>query len=258
MGNFETKTLSLQDLKSGNTISIETPDLSSDSSYKLILPSDTGTVSQFLSTDGSGVLNWATPSVPSAGGSNTQIQFNSSTAFSGSSDLTWNDTAKILTTESFEVKSELMYYGSTSGVITTIAPATVTSYTMTLPPNIGSAGSTLVTDGSGNLTWSETGSATQLTSITTDVTINKYAGRITCFNTSTVQSNNRVNFTFYNSFITNSSVLLVSLSTTSSGVENIFARVRNQQNGFCLIDICNCDDTNAVNYQYFISFHVIN
>lgn len=164
----------------------------------------------------------------------------------------------ISSTESFKVKSKLMYYGSTSGVITTIAPATGTSYTMTLPPNMGNAGATLVTDGSGNSTWSEVGSDTQLTSITTDVTINKYAGRITCFNTSTVQSNNSVNFTFYNSFITNSSVLLVSLSTTSSGVENIFARVRNQQNGFCLIDICNSDGTDAVDYQYFISFHVIN
>jgi hypothetical protein len=56
------------------------------------LPSADGSSGQFLSTNGSGTLSWATGGGGggSPGGSNTQVQFNNSGAFGGASGLTWN------------------------------------------------------------------------------------------------------------------------------------------------------------------------
>jgi len=58
------------------------------------LPSADGTSGQFLSTNGTGTLSWATGSGGggSPGGSNTQVQFNNSGAFGGSANLTWDGT----------------------------------------------------------------------------------------------------------------------------------------------------------------------
>lgn len=51
-------------------------------------------------------------------------------------------------------------YGSTSGLVTLQAPATVTSYSLTLPDNDGTSGDVLTTDGSGVTTWTTPGSIT--------------------------------------------------------------------------------------------------
>ncbi|WP_413288832.1 tail fiber domain-containing protein [Bdellovibrio sp. HCB337] len=59
------------------------------------LPAADGTSGQVLSTNGSGVLSWATGG-GSPGGANTQIQFNNSGAFDGTSDLTWNGTTRVI------------------------------------------------------------------------------------------------------------------------------------------------------------------
>jgi len=49
---------------------------------------------QYLTTNGSGVLSWATVSSSSPGGSTTNIQFNNAGAFGGSSDFIFNNTTK--------------------------------------------------------------------------------------------------------------------------------------------------------------------
>ena len=53
---------------------------------------------KFLREDGDGTCSWQVPSVSaSAGGSDTQIQFNDSSAIQGDADLTWNKTTNVMT-----------------------------------------------------------------------------------------------------------------------------------------------------------------
>ena len=53
---------------------------------------------KFLREDGDGTCSWQVPSVSaSAGGSDTQIQFNDSTVIAGDADLTWNKTTNVMT-----------------------------------------------------------------------------------------------------------------------------------------------------------------
>ncbi len=63
------------------------PTMASD--FVLTLPADDGTASQALTTDGSGLLSWTTITA-AAGGSNTQIQYNNSSALGGDSGFTTN------------------------------------------------------------------------------------------------------------------------------------------------------------------------
>ncbi len=61
------------------------------------LPTVDGTTGQILKTDGSGNFSWVNDSTGTAttpGGLNTQIQFNNSGSFGGSSDFTWNNSTK--------------------------------------------------------------------------------------------------------------------------------------------------------------------
>lgn len=113
----------------------------------------------------------------SAGGSNTQVQYNNNGALAGSSNLTFNGT--VLTAASFSgplngtvgatspttgvftrvntvAEGEVRFEDSTGGQYMGIkAPPTVSSSTtLTLPNGAGSANQVLTTDGSGTLSWS--------------------------------------------------------------------------------------------------------
>ena len=55
-------------------------------------PTADGSAGQVLCTDGSAALQWATIASTSPGGSSGQIQFNNSSAFGGSANLTWDNT----------------------------------------------------------------------------------------------------------------------------------------------------------------------
>ena len=86
------------------------------------------------------------------GGSNTQIQFNSSGSFGGSANLTWDGTNFVIDTEG------ALRLGDASGsaYVGLKAPATITgdtAYTLTLPTATGTANQVLQTDGSGNLSF---------------------------------------------------------------------------------------------------------
>ena len=70
------------------------------SSYTLTLPAADGTNGQALISDGSGNLSFTSISTGAAG-SNTQVQFNNSGAFAGSSSLTFNSGTGALTATSF-------------------------------------------------------------------------------------------------------------------------------------------------------------
>jgi hypothetical protein len=91
---------------------------------------------QYLQTDGTGNLTWATiDSAPQVAGNNNQVQYNSNGAFAASPNLTFNGT--LLTTRNF--KTTVANLG---------APANITI-------TGGSDGYVLTTDGAGNLSWSE-------------------------------------------------------------------------------------------------------
>lgn len=65
------------------------------------LPAQDGTTGQLLRTNGSGVLSWVSVITPeggfAAGGSNTQIQYNDNTTFSGSPTFTYNKDNDLIT-----------------------------------------------------------------------------------------------------------------------------------------------------------------
>lgn len=119
-----------------------------------------------------------------AAGSTTQIQYNNGGAFTGSSDLTWNDSTATFTIFKTGVTSILTIGDLTqSGLINLIgdgavrfgdtvsgnyiqlqAPAHVTggNYTVRLPAIQGGVSTFLQNDGSGNLSWAISGGVTSI------------------------------------------------------------------------------------------------
>jgi hypothetical protein len=116
------------------------------------LPSADGSSGQFLSTNGSGTLSWATASGGGTpGGSNTQIQFNNSGSFGASANFTWDGTnVQIGATGALRFADT-----DSSNYVAFKSPGTVASnVTWTLPSADGTNGQALVTNGSGVLSWS--------------------------------------------------------------------------------------------------------
>jgi len=74
---------------SGYDVKIQAPALTAG--WVFTLPIGPGTANYQLITDGNGNTSWAAPpAAVTPGGSNTDVQFNNSGAFGGSSNLTWN------------------------------------------------------------------------------------------------------------------------------------------------------------------------
>lgn len=118
----------------------------------------------------------------SAGGSNTQVQFNDNGSLHGSSNLTFNGTTLTSAAFSGPLNGSVGATTPSTGVFTQVdvtaqgdirmqdsaggeyvalqAPTTVSaSYTLTMPAATGSAGQTMTTDGSGNLSFATLGVA---------------------------------------------------------------------------------------------------
>ena len=112
----------------------------------------------------------------SAGGSNTQVQYNSSGSLAGSANLTFNGTTLTAAAFSGPINGTVGATTPTTGVFTQVditaqgdlrlqdsaggeyvafqAPTTLSSsYTLTMPANDGDASQVLTTDGSGVLSW---------------------------------------------------------------------------------------------------------
>jgi hypothetical protein len=102
-----------------------------------------------LTTNGSGTLSWSTISA-TPGGSNTQIQFNSSSSFGGSANLTWDGTnVQVGATGAIRFADT-----DSSNYVAFKAAGTISSnVTWTLPTADGSNGQFLKTDGTGTLSW---------------------------------------------------------------------------------------------------------
>ena len=111
------------------------------------------------------------------GGSNTQVQFNSSGSFGGSANFVWDGTNLVLDTEG------ALRLGDNAGsaYVGLKAPATIsgdTAYTLTLPTATGTSGQVLsLSDGSGNLSFTTvTGGAAWQAVVTSSLTVVAKAG----------------------------------------------------------------------------------
>jgi hypothetical protein len=96
----------------------------------------------------------------SAGGSDTQVQYNSSGSLAGSANLTFDGTtltANQMSSGQVDItaQGDLRLQDSAGGQYAAIqAPSTIaSSYTLTLPTTDGDANQVLTTDGSGVLSW---------------------------------------------------------------------------------------------------------
>lgn len=143
--------------------------------YTLTLPDDDGTSGQYLQTNGSGTLSWVTATA-GAGGSDTQVQYNSSSSLAGDAGFIYSGSGAATLTGSLTVGGNATAAGKLvlledtddgSNSVTIQAQAMSASYTLTLPADDGASGDFLRTDGSGVLTWqtasaSAGGSTTQV------------------------------------------------------------------------------------------------
>ena len=108
----------------------------------------TSTGYKFLYSDGTNIVEIGLTTSPA--GSNTQIQFNSSGSFGASANLTFDGS-----NVQIGAQGDLRLADSdSSNYVALQAPATVSSnVTLTLPTNDGDADQALITDGSGNLSF---------------------------------------------------------------------------------------------------------
>ncbi len=78
-----------------STVTIQALD-ATGTSYTLTLPPDTGSADEVLKTNGSGVLDWTSAGVASAGGSDAQVQYNNGGSLGGVSNVTFNDSTNVM------------------------------------------------------------------------------------------------------------------------------------------------------------------
>lgn len=119
----------------GGAVNLVGPNTANTVSFTL--PSADGSNGQYLQTNGSGTLSFASVSA-NPGGSNTQIQYNNSGAFAGSANLTFNGTT--LTANTLNLTNALgVTYGGTGTTTSTGSGSVVlgTSPTLTTPTVTG-------------------------------------------------------------------------------------------------------------------------
>ena len=143
----------LEDTDNGtNYIALRAGTLSGN--VTLTLPTAAGSNGQFLKTDGSGNLSFADAG---AGGSTTQVQFNSSGSFGGDANFIWDASTGL----NIGTSKELRLQDNTGGqYIGLKAKDGTTSYTLTMPAATGSADQILTTNGSGQLAFADNSGGT--------------------------------------------------------------------------------------------------
>jgi hypothetical protein len=114
-----------------------------------LLPTQSTNSGKYLTTDGTNT-SWATVSGGgSPGGSTTQIQYNNAGAFAGLANLITDGTNVQVNNQ-----AAMRFSNATTNYVAFKAPAALSSNTTwTLPGTDGTTGQTIVTNGSGTLTW---------------------------------------------------------------------------------------------------------
>ena len=123
--------------------------------YTLTLPSNNGDACQVLTTDGSGVLSWTAASPWVTCGYN--LYYIPNLVNNGNVGIGTTDPTELLSLGSPGVRRGVISLASGGTCTKTILQAAHTSsnYTLTLPASTGSCNQTIVTDGSGNLSWTD-------------------------------------------------------------------------------------------------------
>jgi hypothetical protein len=138
-----------------------------------------GTVGQFIKTDGAGNLSF-TSATTAAGGSNSQVQFNSNGAFEGSNALTFSSSSNTLTATNFAgngaglsglAAANISGSANLTGLIVT--GTSVLGDITNVRVTGGTNGQVLRTDGTGNLSWG-TGSTGNIGATNLDGNANTY------------------------------------------------------------------------------------
>jgi hypothetical protein len=128
-------------------------------------PSGAGTSGQVLQTNGAGTLSWATVSGGSAtpSGSDTQVQYNSSGSFAGSSNLTFDGT--VLKTAGYAINSSALIASAATSLSLssthngrTIVFSSNSPITVTVPTGLGAGFCvTIIQSGTGAITFTASG-----------------------------------------------------------------------------------------------------
>jgi len=167
------------------------------------------------------------------GGSNTQIQFNDSSAFGGDADLTWNKTTNVLGVAGDVTLNDGGTFTTTIQTVTATANRTISFPNATGTVALVAGSNQQVTynnagaQAGGNLGYnattgvfgyvSGTGTITQQTNKATGVTINSPSGQIT-MNGAALAADTTVSFTLTNSSITANDILILNhLSAGTAG-----------------------------------------
>jgi hypothetical protein len=119
---------------------------------------------KLLFSDGTNVVDTQLGVTTDPAGSDTQIQFNNAGAFGGSANLVWDGTNVVI-----GATGAVRLSDTTGGEYVGLkAPGTVSaSYTLTLPTATGTADQILVTDGSGNLSFTDVAGGTSWQAVKT-------------------------------------------------------------------------------------------
>ena len=125
--------------------------------------------------NGTDIINTGVGASTAPGGSTTEIQFNNSGAFGGSSKFVWDGTNVLIDTEG------ALRLGDNAGsaYVGLKAPTTITSdtaYTLTFPVATGGADEVLSTNGSGTLSWVAMAGGTSWQAVETGATMTAVAG----------------------------------------------------------------------------------
>jgi len=131
-----------------NTATITTQAMAA--SYTLTLPANDGDASQYLQTNGSGTLTWASPTAAAAG-SDTQVQFNDGgSALGGDTGFVFNKTTNAMTLGADAQDGSLVLYNELGA----------TDYSTTLVPNASQAADATITFPAATATLSTTAANT--------------------------------------------------------------------------------------------------
>jgi hypothetical protein len=174
---------------SANTVKLRSSN-STAAAYTLTFPAAAPVNGYYLQTDTNGVLSWAAGGGGgggSPGGSNTQVQFNNAGAFGGDAAFTFvngTGTATMALGVASTTSAALKLYNSASANSVSIASGNNTAaWTLTLPPDDGTANYFLQTDGNGATTWAAAAAGTINTATIGQITY--YSGTNTLSGTTT-------------------------------------------------------------------------
>jgi hypothetical protein len=198
--------------------------------WTMKLPTSAGTNGYYLQTDGLGNTVWAAGGGGgggSPGGSNTQVQYNNLGAFGGAPGFTFDGTATVGIGVASTTSATLnLYNASSANAVSLKSGNNVSAWSMTLPTDAGTNGYAMVTDGSGNMSWSAIAAGTINTGVVGQLTYysgtNALSGTTTGTGVLTALGNN-TNSASGVAVLNGSGVLAVAQGGTATGTAGIGA-----------------------------------